>query len=160
MEYNDVVAGIAAIFSGISVIVSIRAIRQSKEANEQAVEANRRLIEIEEQRDQRTDLENTRAQLRAKFLAKPKRGSRTDNFLIVENVGDGHARNVRVLLDDKPLTEHSVIGRGTQEKTSIGPKPSEHRYRLVLTNTTQRPTRISIDWVSENGEEGHFESEL
>ena len=57
------------------------------------------------------------------------------------------------------MKEHPAMGLSGELKTTLGPN-SDHRYILVATTEKPKPEHITIDWMNESGDPGHYETDL
>ena len=79
--------------------------------------------------------------------------------LFIRNDGMALARNVRILLDRKPILEHLLVPGGEEEITTIGPG-AEHRYILAVSMQSARIVDVLIHWDDDSGEPRRWESKL
>ena len=79
--------------------------------------------------------------------------------LVVANEGPVSAKNLRVLLDGKPLLEHRLILRGENEITMLGPGV-QASYILAVTMGSAGLLNVKILWDDESGEPRQWESQL
>ena len=80
-------------------------------------------------------------------------------WLVIRNDGMVLAQNVRILLDGKPLLEHSLVPKGEEEITTIG-AGTEHRYILAASLQSARIVDVLIQWNDDSGEPKRWESRL
>jgi len=150
-------AFVASLLSVIAIIVSILAFRKS-------LKTQNRLVDIEEVREKDRLAEKNKANLTAKIIkeALPRSGSikiDTNYYLQIENKGSSEARDVKVVLDGKPLLEHPTILKNIEEITQVGPN-TDFRYLLVLSMQGRPPSNIEIEWEDDSGEPGNYSTTL
>jgi hypothetical protein len=117
----------------------------------------RRQVRIAESAEQ----ERAEAKKRALLSARIVNGSqRNSHKLAVENSGQGTARDIRILMDGRPLIEHhSAVVQASELPQVIGPG-SEVTFLLSITLSLPPPAHILIDWNDDTGEPSRFESSL
>lgn len=99
--------------------------------------------------------EDQKARLIAKFVREPGLKS-PRNLLRIENQGSSEARDVRVILNDKPLLEHGRVLTNQQEEIQlIGPK-SHIDYLMALDFGFSPPFKVSLTWIDDSGEQGSY----
>ena len=79
--------------------------------------------------------------------------------LIVVNDGPATARNVRVELDGGTLMAHTLVPRGQQEVTMLGPGVPA-RYLLAPAQGKPMVVNARIVWDDESGNGRSWESQL
>jgi hypothetical protein len=84
---------------------------------------------------------------------------RVRHLLVIENLGLGEANDIKVLLDDVPVMEHNAVVALQGEITQVGPQSRCH-YLLSITMGSPIPSKVSMTWLNESGETGHFNSML
>lgn len=99
------------------------------------------------------------ALLRAYLDKDLSSSGRTRHLLVLENLGSGEANSIEVMLDGVPVLEHSAVVVMQGEITQVGPHSRCH-YPLSLTMGSPIPTKVSVSWINESGENGHFNSTL
>ena len=81
-------------------------------------------------------------------------------WLVIRNDdGMALARNIRVLLDGKPIIEHTLVSDGEEEITTIG-AGTEHWYILAVSLQSARILDVLIQWDDDSGEPRRCESKL
>ena len=79
--------------------------------------------------------------------------------LDIKNNGESEARNIKTMIDDKPLIEHPVIPQNIKEITLVGPH-SFIRYSMAVTMGNTGPFDIKISWEDDSGEPGFYRTIL
>ncbi|MBI1875270.1 MAG: hypothetical protein HYS05_15480 [Acidobacteria bacterium] len=112
---------VAALASGVSIwsVVTTRRMAQRQ------TELQERLLAVETNREEARARQTRSANVRAAIQRTGR-----DWRLIVMNEGPAPARNVRVELDGGPLTAHTLVPRGQDEVTMLGPG-AHARYLLA-----------------------------
>ena len=80
-------------------------------------------------------------------------------YLIVENVGSGHARKIMIYLDDKPIAEHPSNFNKNKNPEDIGPH-SLTKWYLCQTSDRRLPSKIAINWEDASGQPGKYTTTL
>ena len=114
-----------------------------------------RITQIEESRERDRVIQSRKAYLRAE-LQEYKQNS---YHLVIENVGQGTARNVKAELDGKPIMDHPAIASSQQEIGTIGPG-SEISYIAAITYDCSPPFEFKVTWEDDSGEPGEYETTL
>ena len=129
------------IVSVVALAVSIWAILTSRRANKRSQKAQARLLALEESRERDRVLHGRQARVRASM----ERGNGGWEVIIV-NDADAAARNLELIMDDKPLFEHPALGRkGLSPPALIGAQGSIS-YPLATTGSCKPPFRLKIRW--------------
>jgi len=139
---------IASLLSIAAIIVSILAFIKSQKTQN-------RLVEIEEAREQDRLAEKKKANLTAQIM----RDERGRLILRIENKGLGEARDIRVWLDDKQISDHPVFVKGQEEIFVVGPQ-SYFQYLIAITSSCPCPSGIAIAWADDSGEVGSYRNSL
>lgn len=145
------------IISGLSLVVAVIALIISWRTQ-------KRQVEIEEAREQDRLTEKNKANLTAKFTKEESSRSRTSRiyrkcYLVVENKGLSEARNIKLVLDNKPVMEHPGILKTQDEVKEVGPKSNFH-YELAVTGGPKVPSKVEITWEDDSGEPGEYSTTL
>src|SRR4051794_39432283 len=113
------------------------------------------MVRIERARDKLADLQSKRAELTAVCGAV---GQRMYEFVISNN-GPGKARDIKVMLDGKPLHEHPVMANQPEkpDRMSAG---SVLKYPFCPSMDNPAPDTVRIEWNDDSGEAGVYESDL
>lgn len=155
MSSSDIIALVAVVISALALFNSWRTGKKNNDLIGQQVELQQRLTQIEQSREYARMMQSLKAELRAE-LRSVGRGSYR---LFIKNTGQGTARNVKVILDGKPVLEHPAIPRGEQEARLIGPG-SEISYLMAISFDCHPPFELSITWDDESGETGKYGTSL
>jgi hypothetical protein len=150
MSPSLIVSIVAVIISGIAVYISWR--------------TQKRLVDIEDARELDRLAEKKKAYLTAKFTKEESSRSRTSRiyrkcYLEVENKGLSEARNIKLVLDNKPVMEHSGILQTQSEVKQVGSE-SGFRYELAVTGGPKVPSKVEISWEDDSGEPGEYSTML
>ena len=143
------------VVSGAALVVSIFALIKSSRAQLEANDAQKRIVEIEENRERDRLAATQRAELRAELR---KTAKSTDRLYVI-NDGTAPARNVVVLLDGKPLSDHPVAVKGDELGAVIGPK-SETSCIMGMDMGCAPPFEIEISWEDDSNEPQSYKSTL
>jgi hypothetical protein len=144
------------IVSLVALAVSVWAILTSRRANKRSQKAQARLVAIEESRERDRVLHGRQARVRA-WMESGNRGSCE---LIIVNDGDAAARDLQLIMDDKPLFECPALGRkGSSPPPLIGPG-GRIPYPLAITASCHPPFSLKIRWQDESGIPGLYETTL
>ncbi len=151
-----VVSIISVTFSGLAILLAWI-------AHWRISSIQKRQLEIEEARENDRIRNSNKAQLRA-YIKKEVESQRMHHtvwkhLLRIENMGLAEAREIKVILDDKPLFEHPTILKGQRKITQIGPQ-SHFDYTLALTMGAPIPSRVQITWSDDSGEPGDYKTSL
>lgn len=124
----------------------------------------KKLLEIEEAREEDRLAEKQKANLTAEIITKesPRSGSiKIDRkcYLQIENKGLGEARNIKLVLDNKPVMEHPGISKPQSEVKRVGPE-SKFRHELAVTGGPNVPSYVEITWEDDSGELGFYGTTL
>jgi hypothetical protein len=143
-----VVQLVTLIISSVSLFVAILAWRSSHRTSH-------RLVEIEEERDRRETKQASKARLTAAMYEKRK----YQYELLIQNEGEGDARNVRLWLDGEPAAEQPAGDDVPSEKERLGAHGSL-KLAFLPNLGTPLPRTIRIEWEDDSGEKGLYESDL
>ncbi len=137
-----------------ALAVSVWAAYSSRKANREAAEAQSKLARIEEQREADRLTRALQAALRAKLL--PDRNG--SHRLCVSNRGQSEARDIRIIVDGRPLGEHLAFHSGMRipEVMEPGSEISCH----VATFDSNPPFEIEILWEDDSGVPGRYRATL
>jgi len=107
------------------------------------------------QREQDRRLSAQRASLRPEL----RKTNRDSYRLYLVNEGKAEARNVRVMLGGKPLSEHPAAVQGDDMPTRIGPN-SEVSCLLAITLGCAPPFEIEVRWDDDSGADHTYRGTL
>ncbi len=155
MAVSDFIAICAIIVSIISIYFSRCANQRSLKLQEEQIEIQKRITQIEESRERDRVIQSQKAYLKAKLQKLQKKDERNSYHLVIENVGQGTARNVKAMLDRKPIIKHPAILPDQQEITLIGPA-SEISYIMAVTLSCSPPFEFKVTWEDDSGEPGEY----
>lgn len=146
-------AFVASLLSITAIIVSILAFRKS-------LKTQNRLVDIEEAREKDRLAEKNKANLTAKITKEELRRSSTSRIhwqyhLVVENKGLSEARDIRIWLDGKQVSDHPAFVKDQEEIFIVGPQ-SQFKYHIVK----PFPSGIAIAWSDDSGEVSSYRSSL
>jgi len=149
VEYVSI--GIAFVSVVAAVFFGLRSQRLQKENTN----LQKRLLGIEEVREQ----ERKKAAVKAYLSARIEDYGQRNYRLVVENTGDGEARNVNLKMDGKPFDEHRAAVSGDEKISCIGAR-SHATMLLALTLGCAPPFEMEISWDDDSGEAGHYQTTL
>jgi len=152
---SDLIAIGAILVSLLSVYFSFRANKNSLTLQKEQIEMQERITQIEEAREQDRAIQSRKANLKAEL----RKVERNNYRLVINNSGQGTARNVKATLDGKPILEHPAINPGQQEITLIG-RYSEISYIARITFGCRPPFKFKVTWEDDSGEPGEYETTL
>lgn len=141
--------------SVVAVFVSLLAISASRKVNRKANEIRTRLLAIEEQREANRMAHSRGAALQPEIRPTNRR----DYRLYICNRGQAEARNVKILMDGKPLLDHPVVPKGETLPDLIGPG-AEISCCLAISFESPPPFEINITWEDNSGEQGFYRTKL
>jgi len=168
---SDFIAICAILVSLLSVYFSFRANKNSLTLQKEQTEMQKRITQIEESRERYRITQSQKANLRAELQKKESTTAYLDKYhirvrdhgcdyrLLIINDGPGTARNVKAMLDGKPILEHPAIVSSQQEIGTIGPG-SEISYIAAITNDCSPPFEFKVTWEDDSGEPGEYETTL
>ena len=137
----------------LSLLISMCSVGVAVWAHVRHHSLQKRIVDIEEEREQDRKRDATKADLTASMGRFPSGGHK----LVIKNLGESEARDIRVRMDDKPILEHEAVPHNHDEIHSIGPH-SEIEYKLGLSSQTGPPFRVEISWSDDSGERGHYKT--
>ena len=147
----------------VATLLSICAIVVSGIAFRKSHKTQNRLVKIEEARERDRLKQQKKADLVAQIVSEveSQQARRTIKkyMLRIENKGLAEARDVKVVLDDKPVLEHPAVVGNQQEGTQIGPQ-SCFDYLLGYSMNTPKPACAVITWSDDSGEHGSYKTSL
>ncbi len=146
---------LSELVSLLSACFSFHANKNSLTLQKEQTEMQKRITQIEEAREQNRVIQSRKANLKAE-LQKVKRNS---YHLVIENSGQGTARNVKATLDGKPISDHPAIASGQKEIRLIGPG-SKISYIASITFECSPPFEFKVTWEDDSGEPGKYETTL
>lgn len=156
----QVVGWLSLAVAGASFVVSFLAWRKSNENQE-------RLLGIEEPEQGQADppIQEREAFVCAEIETEGITGkdgiSQNQYWLLIHNKGLAEARDVRVLLDGKPLPQHPGIPANIKELTQVGPDISIP-YHLTPTPEQEQAKTLYVKttWSDDTGEPRFWEQIL
>jgi hypothetical protein len=143
---NLIIAMLALVGAVWSTIISYRIGRRQNQLQEH-------LLGFEAAREQDRLAASRSASLRAWI----ERGR--DYKLIIVNEGSSEARSIRTLIDNQPILSHSLVPRGSEEITQLGPGATIS-YLLAVTMGTNPVISVSLSWQDDSGEPEQWSSQL
>ena len=108
--YDNIVALLALIISGFATYFSWI--------------ANKKIVSIEEKRENERKEDLLKAKIEAEIALHDGKifEAKYEKVLVINNEGDSEARNVEILIDKVPLSEHhAVVARSKDAITKIAP---------------------------------------
>ena len=151
--------------SFLALLVSAASAIATWRTNSRQSQYQERLVTLETAREQDRQRLARSAEVRASIdrgkqhFRERMIGSSPQYWLVIRNDGMALARNVRILLDRKPILEHPLVPDGEEEITTIGPG-TEHRYNLAVSVQSVRIVDVLIQWDDDSGEPRRWESKL
>jgi hypothetical protein len=97
--------------------------------------------------------------LEARLVARVEERSRGNYRLVIENTGDGEARDVRLLMDGKPFEAHPAAVIGDRQFGVIGPHSQVTRL-LGITLGCAPPFEFEASWQDDSGQERRYRTTL
>jgi hypothetical protein len=79
--------------------------------------------------------------------------------LYFRNQGAAAAREIEVLVDERPLKEHPLVMRSDRDLLTLGPS-AEASFGLIRYDGRPDSIRVAMQWADESGDRGHWESDL
>ncbi len=152
---GDLAGWVGVVIAGGSLVVAIVALRRSARAAAEANAAQRRLVAIEEARESERRTQSQRALLRPSL----RKTGKSDYRLCVSNAGASAARDLRIMLDGKPLAEHDAAVTGDTLPDLVGPH-SEVTCLLALHMQCAPPFQIELAWKDDSEQPGSFKGTL
>lgn len=132
-----------------SIWSAITTSRNGKRQNE----LQERLLSLEDARER----DRLGASRSANLRAWIERGR--DYKLIIMNEGSSEARSIRTLIDNQPILSHSLVPRGSEEITQLGPGATIS-YLLAVIMGTNPVISVSLSWQDDSGGPGQWSSQL
>lgn len=137
-----------------SLIVSLFALWVSYKANLKANANQQRLVEIEEQREKDRQIQKLSAQL------CPELRKNGNNYrLVIVNHGNAEARNIKVTMDGKPLSEHKAAVSNDLLPDMVGAN-SEISCLLALAMGCTPPFDVDVAWNDDSGDGKKYKTTL
>jgi len=146
-DFSDLIAAGSLIVAIIALIFSIV-------SNQKAIANQKQLVKIEEQREQERQNKKFSAQLRPELRRDGK-----SKRLVIKNHGDTEARNVRVIMDGKPLAEHKTSLSNDHMPELVGAH-SEISCLLAISMDNAPPFDIEIKWDDDSGNNKEYRTTL
>jgi hypothetical protein len=154
---SDAASWVGIGIAGCSLAVSVWAVINSNRAQKAANAAQKRIVEIEEQRE--TDRVQQSKQAKIIPTIKKRNGNTTSYHLYLKNEGDASARNICLMIDNKPLAEHQAFCSSDTMPESIG-QHSEISFPLALSRACNPPFEIRVTWDDDSGKDRVFKTTL
>jgi len=145
----DSVGIIALILSGISIVVAVVALIKSQRTQNQ-------MLRIEQAREHDRQVEKRRAKITAKLEHLQKHGRYE---LIIANSGASEARDVKVTLNEKPLSELNSIQPKVPRCLTIG-AGSSFSCHWKTNETPNILAKLKITWSDDSGKPGFYHTTL
>jgi len=148
MSPSLIISIIATVISAIAIVVSIWTHNRNHKLQA-------RIVALEEAREKDRLAEKQKAYLTAQM---------TENMdgrpvLRILNNGFAKARNIKVVLDNKPVLEHNSILNNQEEICQVGPQ-SSFQYLLFVCDQLYPPSEVKITWEDDSGEPGKYSTTL
>ncbi len=137
-----------------SLVVAIIALIFSTLSHRKANSIQQQLFEIEQQRQNDRQKQRLSAQLFTE-LRKKENSYR----LVLINQGNAEARNVRIMMDGKPLVEHTVSISNDILPDVVGAK-SETSCLLGIHMGNGPPFNIEVKWDDDSGNDKKYRTTL
>jgi hypothetical protein len=134
----------------VSIASTIATSRISSRQN--ALQEQMLALETAREQDRRREAES------AQVTASIERWGR-EHRLRIQNSGSVTARNVRVLMDGKPLREHELILQGEDEISVLGPGV-DATYILAVAQQSPGVVLVRIEWSDDSADNRIWESQL
>ncbi len=156
---------ISIIISIITALVSVAAFwqshcaaKRSAKLQEEQVEMQKRITQIEESRERDRVTQSRKANLSAKLQKVEQNSYR----LVINNSGQGTARNVKATLDGMPIMEHPAICHDREEDVlTIGQNSSVSYIMCIINIPGKRPPfKFRVTWDDDSGEPGEYETTI
>jgi hypothetical protein len=138
----------------LALLVSIGAALLAWGVSNRQNKMQARLLELEEARERDRLAEGSRADVTARMVRSSQSGR-----LYVFNVGPTPARNIRVILDGKPISQHPYIHQGQELIGVLGPG-AQKEFIVVTWDGMPTHFHCQVSWENLHGEPGAWESEL
>lgn len=140
--------------SAVALAVAIVALTVKILAYRKANAKERRVAEIEDQREKERQAQKLSAQLR------PELRKNGNNYrLVIVNNGDAEARNVRITMDGKPLSEHKASVQDDRLPEMVGAN-SEISCLLALAMGCTPPFDVEVAWDDDSGDGKKYKTTL
>lgn len=145
---------IAVWISAGSLIVAIIALTLKISAYRKANAKERRMAEVEEQREKERLAQKLSAKLR------PELRKNGNNYrLVIVNHGDAEARNIKVIMDSNPLSEHKAAVSNDLLPDMVGAN-SEISCLLALAMRRTPPFDVDVTWNDDSGDGKKYKTTL
>jgi hypothetical protein len=162
-EWITALVAVAAL--GMTIFIAYRQISIQKEQTEIArnqTEIARQQLDILNYQEQERRREMGKAELTAEFMERSQRTIPFEYLLRILNKGKTKARDIRILIDDKPAHEYFAF-LGTLKDEDI-PRTLERGvpwvHNMAFAIDRERKFKIRLDWSDNSGEPGSFEQLL
>ena len=156
----EVVGWLSLAVAGASFVVSFFAWRKSNENQE-------RLLGVEQQEQGQADATIQEqevfvcAEIEKEGITGKDGKTHYQYWLLIHNRGPGEARDVKVLLDGRPLPQHPAISGSVKEISQIAPGISISYCLMVWPESQQaRTLYVKITWCDEAGQPAMWEQIL
>jgi hypothetical protein len=158
MKVSDVVSLAAVVVAFLALIRSWYADKRTADIAKRQTDLLQKQVELQ---DRLAQVEQSResVRLQARLRAEIRRVGRSDYRLAIRNTGEVGARNVAVMLDNRPILTHGTILKGQPEITEVGPE-SEITYLLSITHSCAPPSQVLVTWEDDSGKTGRFATVL
>ncbi|MGI9250587.1 MAG: hypothetical protein ACR2PR_05265 [Pseudohongiellaceae bacterium] len=144
-----------SISEAISIIVAILALVSSLCTGQRQVKLQKRVVGIEKSREQARITELLKANIRAELKKVDNRWR-----LILKNTGRCAARNLTIILDDKPLLQHVALKYSTHKEVhEIGPE-SDISYAMDIRRVCEPPFDFKATWDDDSDIKGSYNTTL
>ena len=166
MEWAEIIAIIAIVVSGVFAIittwVSIKSFRKSTKALAESQQTQDKMLKIEQAREHDRQLAKQSAarEKQSAALTTEKLKHKSGYYILnINNFGSSEARNIKVTLDDKPLSEFPNINPDPDANDTIG-HDSTLPFRWKTSHVLSPPFKAKISWSDDSGEDGLYETTL
>jgi hypothetical protein len=145
---NLVVSVISLIIAVLALIMSYRSQKKSNYLQEQ-------ITKIEVQREKERQQKARKASLRPRL----QKSDNLSHRLFIINDGEAEARNIRVIIDGKPLEQHCAAIQMVKLPPNIGPG-AEWSCLLAITMDCHPPFDIEIWWDDAHNKNRSYRTSL
>ena len=154
MEWADILTVILFV---ISIVVSVIALIKNHLTQNKTLEIEARMLQIEKAREYDRQIEKQQAKITVKFKHVQRDGR---YHLTITNSGAAEARNVKVALNEKPLSELSSIQPEKTPSVPVIAAGGDFTYHWKTNETPNIQAELKITWSDDSGQLGVYVTTL
>jgi hypothetical protein len=159
MNWELIISICALVISAITAVYSYLQGRKSNSLQQEQTELQRRVVNLEEKREKDKQKERIKADVKAEVVFRKTAKGKRANKLRIYNEGAGAAENVRIKINEDPITECNFIITDQDSFDIIAPGSD---IKLTMATSFDSPPnwKTEVFWNDKTGMDNKFETIL